>query len=135
MPANRSFLEAIVKMKCPRCREGNLFLYPTAFNFKNIHKMPEHCAKCGQEFEPEPGFYTGAMYVNYGFAVMITALSYLILEIILDVREFVFWISYLTIMISLWPFLFRYSRVLYLYLFVSYDQEAMVRHSKENPKT
>ncbi|WP_424964423.1 DUF983 domain-containing protein [Ekhidna sp.] len=34
-------------------------------------KMHKKCPNCSQSLEPEPGFYTGAMYVSYAFQVAI----------------------------------------------------------------
>lgn len=57
---------SIFKYKCPRCMEGDL--YPTkTFSFKKSFEMNEKCSECGQDFEPEPGFYFGAMFVSYIF--------------------------------------------------------------------
>lgn len=125
---NSATLKPLLAMKCPKCHKGNLFTYKSPFSFKHIHEMPKECPLCGQPFEPEPGFYTGAMYVNYGITVIITGLSYLILEIIFKVSPLVFFSSYITILLVLSPFLFRYSRVIYLYMFVSYDSEAVKKH-------
>lgn len=115
-------------MKCPKCHEGEMFTHPNLYSLKLIHKMPDVCPACGQSFQPEPGFYTGAMYVNYGFTVVLTAFTYLILEIILKVPTPVFFAIYLGILLLISPLLFRYSRVIYLYLFVKYDNEAIKKH-------
>ncbi len=90
--------------------------------------MPERCKECGQSFEPEPGFYTGAMYVNYGFTLVLTGISFLILELLLGVSAYVFFGVYMAVLLLVGPFMFRYSRVVYLYLFVGYDQEALRKH-------
>jgi uncharacterized protein (DUF983 family) len=90
--------------------------------------MPESCSECGQSFEPEPGFYTGAMYVNYGFTVILTGVMFLVLEIILKVSAYVFFSVYIATLLLIGPFMFRYSRVIYLYLFVHYDEEAIQKH-------
>lgn len=90
--------------------------------------MPERCSECGQSFEPEPGFYTGAMYVNYGFTVILTGVTFLVLEVMLKVSAFVFFSLYVSVLLLIGPFLFRYSRVIYLYLFVNYDKEAIQKH-------
>lgn len=50
-------------MKCPRCREGDLFKKP--FNFSKPLDMHERCEVCNQKTEPEPGYYFGAMFISY----------------------------------------------------------------------
>ncbi len=90
--------------------------------------MPDCCSECGQAFEPEPGFYTGGMYVNYGFTVVLTAIAFLVLEILLSVPAYVFFSVYIAVLLLIGPFMFRYSRVVYLYMFVHYDKEALRKH-------
>lgn len=49
--------------KCPRCRKGDLFVKP--FNISKPLDMNYACPHCGQLFEPEPGYYFGAMFLSY----------------------------------------------------------------------
>jgi len=41
--------------------------------------MHEHCQVCGLEFEREPGYFLGAMYISYMIGVVILALLCLLL--------------------------------------------------------
>ena len=115
---------AILSMKCPRCYEGNLFTNRSPFPLSQLHKMPEHCKACGLKFNPEPGFYTGAMYVSYAFSVGLFILSFFTLYIGMKVEVITFLMIYGTSLLLLSPFLFRYSRTLFLYLFYSYEPTA-----------
>lgn len=68
---------SIFKKKCPRCRKGDLFTTP--FSFSKPLDMPKQCQECGLIFEPEPGFYFGAMFLSYGiYAVTITPAALLL---------------------------------------------------------
>jgi hypothetical protein len=87
--AEESTWKALRTMKCPKCHSGNMFSSSNTYNLRKIHEMPEHCQECGQSFNPEPGFYTGAMYVNYGLTVVLSAITYLVLEIMLNVSALV----------------------------------------------
>ena len=80
--AKDSVATAILKKKCPKCHKGNLFINSNPYKLSGLHKMPKYCPDCGQSFEPEPGFYTGAMYVNYAFTLVLTALAFLILDVL-----------------------------------------------------
>ena len=60
----KSLLYSIFLMKCPRCREGNMFEKPI-FSFKKLFTMYDFCPHCGQKYSLEPGFYYGAMFVSY----------------------------------------------------------------------
>ena len=88
------------------------------YNLKHFDKMYKECSRCGLNFEPEPGFYTGAMYVSYAFSVAILiVIGFMLLFFFNDPDIFVYvGITLLTILILL-PVIFRYSRVIYLHLF------------------
>ena len=64
MATEISLFSSILKMNCPRCRQGKLF-YTKIFEFKRITDMPDTCEVCNQKFMPEPGFYYGAMFISY----------------------------------------------------------------------
>lgn len=55
--------KAIWKYKCPRCREGNMFIEP--FDVGNPLAMHDNCEVCDLKMDPEPGFYFGAMFISY----------------------------------------------------------------------
>jgi uncharacterized protein (DUF983 family) len=59
-----SKLYSILAMKCPRCHEGALF-ETGAYSFKKPFEMRPSCSKCQLNYEPEPGFYYGAMFISY----------------------------------------------------------------------
>ena len=105
--------------KCPKCHKGEEFEISNPYNFSRGLKMNAGCSCCGQSFEPEPGFYFGAMYTSYAFSVGASFAIYLLLTL-LNVETFyaVLWacigISVLT------PVFFRAGRLLWLNLFVSY---------------
>lgn len=61
-----SKLYSIFGFKCPRCHEADMF-YTSTFSFKRSFDMKPHCEHCGQDFEPEPGFYYGSMFISYIF--------------------------------------------------------------------
>ena len=66
-----NILKSIYSYKCPKCREGDLFIKP--FNPMNPLNMPDRCEVCGQKTMPAPGFYYGSMFVSY----IITGFLYL----------------------------------------------------------
>jgi uncharacterized protein (DUF983 family) len=130
--AEQSTTASLLAMKCPKCHEGNMFKETNPYNLRHMYEMPEDCPCCGQSFQPEPGFYYGAMYVNYGFGVVLFVLAYVILEILLGVPSYVFFGVYLGVLLLFGPLMFRYSRVIYLYMFVRYDEKAIEKHQKHN---
>ena len=89
--------------------------------------MHENCPACGLKYEREPGFFIGAMYVNYAFSVAIIIAVGASLTIFKVYNLYIFMFTVLGIILLLLPFLFRYSRILYLHWFggVSYDATAL----------
>lgn len=81
------------------------------------------CPSCGVRLEPEPGFYQGAMYVGYAFTVAMLVIIGIILYFLGDPSEWVYIGVIIGIMILLAPLNYRYSRIVYLYLFggIEYD--------------
>ncbi len=122
---------AIAQMKCPRCYEGNLYTHRNPLPIAHLHEMPDQCSECGLHFRPEPGFYTGAMYVSYGLSVSLFVLFFFVLHIALHVDGIPFLLSYGISMLLLFPFLFRYSRALYIHLFYQYEPHAKERYAKK----
>jgi len=107
---------AIISCKCPKCRTGNMFKFPLLPKWYNLD-MHTNCQYCGQIFEPEPGFYYGAMFVSYGFSVAITFLSGLILFNVYDEPPTWIFISLVSFLIILFlPVMFKYSRSIFLHL-------------------
>lgn len=96
------------------------------YNLKKFDKMPKQCDHCGLDFEVEPGFYTGAMYVSYAFSVAIFVIVGFFLFLFLnDPGIHVYVLAILFTLVILFPVLFRYSRVIYLHLFggVNYEPD------------
>ena len=89
--------------------------------------MPEKCPCCGQRTEIEPGFYYGAMYCSYGLGVILSFVNFLICQFVLHLPGFWFLAFNAASLLILWPFVFRYARASYFYLFVSFDPHAINR--------
>ena len=122
--------EAILQGKCPRCRKGELFLYP-AHHYLKFHQMHTDCKCCGVSFYVEPGFYFGAMYFSYAFVVATVFIESSILYFVFgnpDVWIYLF--ASVTSILLLLPLIFRYSRILFLHLFggISFDPSAKLKN-------
>ena len=95
-----------VRLRCPRCGEERLF---TGF-----FSMREQCKHCLLVYEQEPGFFVGAIYINYAVTAILAMVGFLLLGMYADVtltQELILWISF-ALLFPLW--FFRYSRSLWL---------------------
>jgi hypothetical protein len=85
---------------------------------KGMFDMPARCPVCGQDYQIEPGFYMGAMWVSYpiviGGIIALIALGHFVLGLHM-IASFVF---ATVILVLLSPPLIRYSRAVYLNIFV-----------------
>jgi len=79
--------------------------------------MHEECPHCHVRLEPEPGFYQGAMYVSYAFTVAFLVIISVILYSLGDFSEWTYIGIIIGVMVLLAPLNYRYSRIIYLYLF------------------
>lgn len=115
---------SILKMKCPRCQEGDLFETST-FSFSKPFYMPERCPVCGQDYFPEPGFYYGAMFISYiitgWFAIILVGLLILVFGL--------YWLTAFWIMVAamalLFVWFFRIARSIWISANVKYDERAL----------
>lgn len=116
-----SLIYSIFTTKCPRCREGNMFpkgtLYSTAFA-----RMHPNCPCCGQSFEPEPGYYFGAMFISYGITTAIFLVALFVLNLMLEeITMLVVFATVVGVVIGFLPIIFRLSRAMWINIFVRYE--------------
>lgn len=121
----------IFRLRCPRCRQAPLFSNPHLFHLSEVHKMPDNCPKCGQDFVIEEQFYWGAMFVSYAltavFLLSITGIDILLTGYLPLKRLLV----YISIMLLLWTYMFRLSRAVWITLFVRYKEDAVEQHRQQ----
>lgn len=68
-------------------------------------------------FEPEPGFYFGAMFVSYALSVVLFAVIGITLYVLGNPADWVYLSAIILGAVLFTPFSFRYSRILFLYSF------------------
>jgi len=89
-------LAAVLTLRCPRCLSGRVW--------RGFISMNTACPVCGLVFDRESGYFAGAMVLSYALAVPI--LAAMVVALIIGNT------AYLVLV----PFIFRYSRVLWLHL-------------------
>ena len=85
--------------------------------------MPDRCPKCNQDFQIEPGFYYGAMYVSYGLTIAITVAIFVAMTVfnIFSIAGFI--IADVVILFLALPIIFKISRALWLTINVKKDKK------------
>ncbi len=114
----RGIFSSVIRSKCPRCREGNLFSVSNPYNLKRVLDMPESCPACGQDFQIEPGFYSGAPFMSYPLVLLIGVPLFLFETLFLDLALAPAIGITLAALLAVQPVLMRFGRVVWLYLFV-----------------
>ena len=116
-----SLLYTLMHAKCPRCREGDMFASGTLYTRK-FAAMHAQCPCCGQTFEPEPGFYYGAMYVSFGFSTAIFIGVLFVLSLLVEEVTLVMVLGLvMLIAVGLLPVTFRLSRAVWINIFIRYE--------------
>lgn len=125
---NLGYVLSVLTNKCPRCREGHLFMFPNPYKLRTVTKMNDRCPVCGQPTELEVGFYYGTSYVSYVLAIVIIVISFiawwLVIGFSLEDSRFFWWMGFACVLlIGMQPVLMRLSRSLWLSWFVKYDSD------------
>ena len=131
-------LYSIVTSKCSKCNLGDLYPDKNPYHLRHLGKMHSNCKFCGQRYEPETGFYYGAMYVSYGLSVMVIFIPAYILYSFFEVSVTTLMITIFSIYFLTFPILFRWSRNIWLNIFVKFDPKVKKRvllESKSNQKS
>lgn len=125
---SKNYLLSTLNNRCPRCREGKLFVSSNPYNLSEITKMNERCPVCGQPTEIEVGFYIGTGYVSYALMVAYFVASFVAWKVLigmtfdLDDNRILYWLfSSIGLIILLQPIFMRLSRSIWIAMFVPYN--------------
>jgi ribosomal protein S27AE len=118
-------LYSMLRWKCPRCHEGDLFNNPNPYDPSTIGDMPENCPNCGQKFLLEPGFYYGAMYVSYALTVALSVAVFVAMIVLWEFNTLWYLGLNALAIILCFPWIFRTSRAVWFNFFVSYQKGAL----------
>ncbi len=125
-----TYLWSTFTNKCPRCRQGDLFISNNPYRLSEITKMNVHCPVCNQPTEIEVGFYYGTGYVSYGLTVAYFVATFVAWKVLigmtfdLDDNRIFYWMSSaILLLFIIQPILMRLSRSIWLGWFVSYNKD------------
>ena len=109
-------LKAMLSGKCPKCEKGNIFISKW-WQITEFSKMNKTCPNCHINFEVEPGFFYGAMYMSYGFSLLIMIFGGVLIYNVFNDPPVLYYVIPITLVSLLFtPWNFRISRVFYLHL-------------------
>ena len=112
----------ILRNDCPNCKKAKVFRDKSFYFSFGFPKMNEFCGHCNYKFEKEPGYFFGAMFVNYALGVGEGLITYFIahcfFEETFDLRIYPI-IGAVILIFSC--FNIRLSRMIWIYMFKNYS--------------
>jgi uncharacterized protein (DUF983 family) len=114
-----NLLKSVWTYQCPKCRSFKMFKEP--FELSKPLEMHAKCEHCQERFEPEPGFYFGAMFISYILSGWMLLIPALILLFVFEwsvngTMAFVILLAAVTYLKFL-----RISRAIWIHFFVKYN--------------
>lgn len=116
-------LYSILGNKCPRCHEGDFFITKNPYNLKKFDKMHERCNVCNEKFDKEPGFFYGAMYVNYALTVALGVGWFILIYLMYGFDPMIYVVSFSIVLLITIPWMFRTGRLVWINFFVKYKKD------------
>ena len=111
-----NFILDVFNEKCPNCSKG--YVFKQDVSIFNLPVMNDTCEKCNYHFDREPGYFLGAMYISYGFAVLQGIIAFFILHYSFpQLSTFFQIVIVLLVMIIFGRKNYKLSRVLYIHIF------------------
>ena len=120
------------KYRCPRCRKSPLFSEP--FELSKPIDMPYACITCGLRYEPEPGYYFGAMFISYILSCSLLLPIALLLNFYTEIGINTIMAIIIFIGAVLFMKILRLSRSLWIHIMIGYDPQAERRYSERKKK-
>ena len=126
-----SKLYSILGQKCPKCHVGERFNVKNPYKLNRIFDMVDKCEHCGQTYQLEPGFFFGAMFVNYGLTVGIGIAVFLAMRILGgEWALHGYLIGIILAIVALAPLTFRLGRSIWINFFIKYDPAKSTANSQ-----
>jgi uncharacterized protein (DUF983 family) len=122
-------LYSILRMKCPRCQEGD-FYEGHPYKFSAMGRVKEECSECKLKYNIEPSFFHGSYYVTYALGVaLFVAVGVLTYLLIPNVGPKTILISTFVSLAILSPLFYALSKIIWINFFVKYDKGILKKRS------
>jgi uncharacterized protein (DUF983 family) len=116
-----SKLYSILTGTCPKCMNESMYMDQNPLHLGSVLKMNEKCSHCGLKYQIEPSFFYGAMYVSYGLNVALGIAAFIVSYLFFNASIKTSFIIIIATLIVCFPIVLRWSRNIYINMFVSYD--------------
>ena len=108
-------MEGVFSNTCPQCHEGKVFVGMLKYN--------KVCTSCQYAIEREPGYFLAANMISYSAGFLVILPTLMLLMFTFDVSGT--WLAIIPSLelILLLPFMFRFSRLFWLYFDYKVDSK------------
>jgi uncharacterized protein (DUF983 family) len=99
---------ALLRKRCPRCCDGKIY--------ERGMQMHPRCPVCDLQFEREPGYFMGALYISYALAIVFLLFGMWIASTLLPTLD-LGWIVLISAacFVPFVPIVTRYARVIWIF--------------------
>ena len=112
-----NLLSKVLRGECPNCEKQKIFNVKGNLLLLKSPKMSDRCENCNYKLNMETGFFTGAMYVCYGLAVLELIALFLILFLVFNLSLLYSYFGLVAFIILTSTVNFRLSRIIWIYIF------------------
>ena len=113
---------SVLRGKCPSCHKGNFFKHSFTMNLFKVNKIKKTCSYCDLKYMIEPAFYFGALYVSYAITVAVCIITFIISKLLIGLPILTSFVVVFIALILFVPINLRLSRILWINMFVSYEE-------------
>lgn len=117
-------LYSILTGSCPKCHQESMYENKNPYKAGYLFKMHERCSTCHTKYKIEPSFFYGAMYVSYAVGIAFAIAAFVIAKLLLNASIVTTFFAIIATMICFMPVIIRWSRNIWINLFISYDVKA-----------
>ena len=120
-------LYSILRLKCPRCQEGD-FYKGHPYSYSGMGRVKENCSKCGFKYNIEPSFFQGSYYVTYALGVTLF-IAVLILQLLFfpGVGPGTLLLAMSISLLIFSPLLYALSKIIWINFFVKFEKRKTKR--------
>ena len=118
---------SVASNTCPHCHLGKVFTESNPYHFGSSLKMNAGCSVCGMKYEKEPGFFYGALYVNYALSSGIFMVLYFSDALWFQMDTSVLLVLIIIAILSMYPLTYRWGRLFWLNFFIRYDKKYKIK--------
>jgi len=98
---------------------------------RDFTQMNNYCPTCGLQYEIEPGFFWGAMYISYGLTIGISIILGICTYLLTQSSNIWVYVSIISVVLILGsPYNFRLSRALMIHVFSPVNYEPGILKKK-----